>query len=86
MKYYTYNDPVDTTVIPIVNVVRTVSEKEILDQYWVYWSKLMIDRMYNPIPNGRIITKDMITIDLCIDDWVVNAWAWETDKDGKSIK
>lgn len=84
MKYYTFNDPIDTTVNPIVNRLTTLSEAVILEKYWVYWSTGMIERLYNPLMNH--ITKDMITIDRCIQDWVVIHWAWETDEKGNPIK
>lgn len=65
MRYYCYNE-LTTDKEPLVCVL---SEKEILDRYWSYWSSKMRER-------GK--PEDQITKENCIDEWVVVNWAWES--------
>ena len=68
MKYY-------TRVVPSDMVVKyeTYTDKDILDDYFVDWVKLMGE------------TNRPITEDACIDDWVVMNHAWESDSEGNYV-
>jgi hypothetical protein len=60
MKYYSYFDGPD-------GVATTISELQILEQYFEYWSKRMQE-----------VGKDSeISPQNCIDDFCVIHWAWE---------
>jgi len=45
----------------------TYTRKEILERYYARWCKKMIHA-------GK---EDMISEDLCIDDWIVKHWAFK---------
>lgn len=53
-------------------VYETLSEEEILAQYYDYWSKQMMTRCGVDFFKERFSAKD------CIDDWVVIHWAVES--------
>jgi hypothetical protein len=70
VKYYSYNEPGDPECK--TNVVVTLSEDEIIEQYWGYWY-------------GRMCTKygkEKVDVDYnkqdCIDDFCIIHWAWES--------
>lgn len=67
MRYFTYVEP--TSVDDPTPLFVTMSEEQILDSYWEYWSEKMLE-------SGRI-TED-INPRNCIDDWRVIHWAVET--------
>ena len=46
-----------------------LSEMEILQQYWKYWYSRMVEKFGPDHPE--------ITVQNCIDDWVVVNWAVE---------
>lgn len=70
MKTWFYNNPVfDDTGNIIDNKVIEISDHEILDDYWDWWSKAMIQKFG---ANHAYITPEH-----CIDDWVACNWAWE---------
>lgn len=71
MKYYTIAFPGEFGQ----HVVETWSEDQIIDSYYGYWSIKMIQA-------GK---GDLITRELCIDDWRVVHWATETDQWGKDV-
>lgn len=52
---------------------ETYTNKDILDEYFVDWVKLM----------GQ--TNRPITEDACIDDWVIINYAWESDSEGNYV-
>lgn len=54
------------------DVVETLSEDEILEQYYDYWSTQMIKKF-----GQEVFEKDWCKQD-CIDDWVHIHWAWES--------
>jgi hypothetical protein len=56
------------------DVVETWTEDQIIQSYYTYWSTKMIE-------SGH---RDEISREMCIEDWCVVHWAWET-KDEKSI-
>ena len=64
MKTYCYVEPDIDGISPIK---QCLTEEEILDRYWEYWSKKGFERgEYTPL----------ITFESCIDDWVVINWAY----------
>jgi len=67
MKYYTivYPAPHPTQDFDI-DVWETLSEKEILNQYWVYWFTKMINNQ-QPL--------EELTSERCIEDWCIVHWA-----------
>ena len=70
-KYYTITYPGEFGQ----HVQETFSEMQILKSYFEYWSMKM-----------REVNKaDQISIESCIDDWIVVNWAWETDQYGGAI-
>ena len=58
MRYFKYQDPSGEEIL---------SEDEILDAYYLYWSNQMIK--VNKLP--------MVTEQHCLDDWITVYWAWE---------
>jgi len=71
MKYYSY---VDYETDPSIDsIVRTLSEKEIILEYWDYW----YDRMCKKF--GKELVDKNYTYQDCIDDWCVVHWAWKSD-------
>jgi len=72
MKTYSYNEPEYDDVGNIVgNLVYTLTEEEIIDSYYVHWSREMCHQR-----KDHLVTKDN-----CIDDWVAVNWAWEVNND-----
>lgn len=69
MKYYSYDtykrDPSKDSY------VVTLSEEEILKEYWNYWQERMIAKFGKEHFEANYSEKD------CIEDWVVVNWAWE---------
>lgn len=58
MRRFRYND---------LDGVKTVTEDEIIRDYFSYWQAQMI----------KVGKADQITREACIEDWVVIHWAWE---------
>ena len=54
------------------DVVETLSEDEIIAQYYPYWSSRMIEK-YGQKEFDKTWSKKE-----CIEDWVVVHWAWES--------
>jgi hypothetical protein len=75
MKYYTICYPDYNTLGQDYVHWETLSEKEILNDYWNYWSNKMAE-----LDQHHLITKEN-----CIDDWCVIHWAernyWREMKD-----
>lgn len=70
MKYYTYVQPTssdDTSPIYI-----TLSEEEILKEYWDYWYERMCNKFGKEIVDNTYSSKE------CIEDWAVSTWAWDS--------
>ena len=65
MKVYLFNDW-DENDNPLI---KEITEDEILEDYWSYWS----DKMIKKFGYGH----ELITKENCIDDWIVVNWAWE---------
>jgi hypothetical protein len=75
MKYWTYVEPTDEA-----DFIVTMSEKEILDNYFEYWYGMMAKGGKDIPPEGRVAEE------MCIGDWVVIHWATETDENGLEIE
>lgn len=71
MKYWTICYPDESG-----HVEETLSEAMILQYYYPYWSEQM----------HKVGKQDMISEELCIEDWVIVHWAWETDASGEPIE
>lgn len=69
MKYYSYAyyDP-----DPEKRMVKTLSEQEILDEYWDYWKECMEKKF------KKEFNRDEANKLGCITDWCVVHWAWES--------
>ena len=46
-----------------------ITEQEILDRYWDFWSEQVIKVRGPDFPH--------LNKETCIEDWVVSNWAWE---------
>jgi hypothetical protein len=68
MKYWTICYPGDVGQ----HVQETFSEYQILQSYFDYWYQQM----------RKVERYDEVTIENCIQDWVVGHWAWESDAQG----
>jgi uncharacterized protein YkvS len=65
MRYFSYIESEDD-----VEIVKTVySEKEILEEFWVFWCAEMKGNGYG----------DLINFENCIQDWVAYRWAQPED-------
>ena len=69
MRYWTIVTPEDDAGTPLY---ETLSEDEILEQYYPYWSSKMIEKY-----GLEEFNKNWCRLD-CIDDWCVVHWAWES--------
>lgn len=67
MKYYSITYPDEDT-----DVVETLSEEEILSEYWDYWYVRMCKKFGKEHVDANFCKQD------CIDDWVIVHWAWES--------
>lgn len=67
LKYYTYVEPGENDE----PVYHTLSEVEILEQYFPYWNEQMIKKF-----GANYIQK--YNFDDCVQDWCVVHWAWES--------
>ena len=65
MRRYQFNEYSEETS----NLVVEMTEEEILEQYWPFWSKKMEEK-YGP-------SHELITTENCIEDWMVTHLAWE---------
>ena len=68
MKYWTICYPADNQEV----IYETLSEAEILKQYYPYWSSKMIKKYGQEAFDKNWSEKD------CIDDWTVVHWAWSS--------
>lgn len=71
MKYYTIVYPGEFGQL----VKETFSEDQIIKSYYRYWITKMI----------KANKYDMISRELCIDDWISLHWAMETDQFGNKL-
>jgi hypothetical protein len=70
MKYYTYVQPVSSHDVTPMYI--TLSEEEILKEYWDYWYERMCYKFGKDIVDSKYSTTD------CIEDWIISTWAWES--------
>lgn len=70
MKYYTIAYPGELGQ----HVEETLSEDQIIESYYHYWSVKMIQAGHG----------DDISRERCIEDWTVIHWAMETDQFGNN--
>ena len=63
MRYYKYVELTDD----LQGMEIAVSEKQILDVFFGYWSGMM----------KKVGREELISEENCIEDWVVINWAWE---------
>ena len=66
MKYYTIVYPDVTESGQEYDHWETLSEQEILNNYWVYWFTKMINNQQ---------TTEELTFERCIEDWCTVHWA-----------
>lgn len=66
MRYYTLVYPDITESGQEYDHWETLSEQEILDEYWDYWCNRMQELCQDP---------EVLTFQKCIDDWCVVHWA-----------
>jgi len=72
MKYYSYNTASFRKDGSIINeYVETLSEAEIIKEYWNYWKDKMIAKFGKEHFEANFSEKD------CIEDWVTVNWARE---------
>lgn len=72
MRYWTIVEPNDNDI----PVYTTMSENEILEEYFDYWSNKM----------KSVGKHNLISPENCIYDWCVIHWAWETNAYGESVE
>ena len=72
MKYYTTCYPDENGD----NVIETLSEQEILNDYWDYWYGKMCEKFGKETVDSQYSKQD------CIEDWCVVHWAAESDSKG----
>jgi len=74
MKYYSYNeyDPESPMADELGGYVVTMSEEEILKEYWPYWYERMCENF------GKNFVDEIYSPADCIDDWCIVHWAWES--------
>jgi len=76
MRYWTICYPDVNTLGQDYNHWETLSDQDILDQYWVYWFVKMINNQ-QPL--------EELTSERCIEDWCIVHWAernyWREMKD-----
>ena len=68
MKYWCINYPDEQGN----DTVETLSEREIIEQYWKHWYGKMCEKFGKEHVDENYSPQD------CIDDWVVCHWAWES--------
>lgn len=73
MKTFCYNDFEMNEQGDVINDwVAEITEEQILNQYWDYWSQRMIEKF----GEGHYL----IQPEKCIEDWCIVNWAWEKSK------
>jgi hypothetical protein len=75
MKYYRYH-----TYSPLgFDIQRTLSEAQILDEYFSYWYDQMCEKYGKEYVDKNFTSKD------CIDDFIVVNWAYEVKGSGSFL-
>lgn len=70
MRYYSYNEYDHNN--PSEGSVVTLSEVDILKEYWPYWYGKMCEKYGQERVDAEYSFED------CLDDWQVVHWAWES--------
>lgn len=73
MRKFAYNEPLFEDGALVDNEVVILTEKEILERYWSFWEKKMVEKY----GTGH----ELITKENCLDDWVTVNWAWEVERE-----
>jgi hypothetical protein len=73
MKYYTYVEPTSSEDMEPMYI--TLSEEEILKEYWDYWYERMCNKFGKEVVDSSYASPD------CIDDWITVHWAWQSSKE-----
>ena len=68
MRYWTIAYPGDNDE----PITETLSEDEIIAQYWNYWYGKMCEKYGKEHVDKNYTRQD------CIDDWCIVHWAWES--------
>jgi len=68
MRYFSYNEQGDGDE----NIVVTMSEDEIREEYYPYWYEKMCKKF------GKQKVDETYSFEDCLDDWRVVNWAWES--------
>lgn len=68
-KIYCYNEPIFQGGALIGNDIIEVTEDDIINLYWNFWSGKMISKY----GEGH----ELISRENCIEDFIVVNWAWE---------
>jgi len=74
MRYWKYAEPKDPENDDFSCVITTLSDEEILKEYWDYWYGRMCDKFGYQHVDENYTTKH------CIEDWVTIHWAQEVQK------
>ena len=70
MRYFCYNEPSGENYE--TNIVVTMSEDEIREDYWDHWYFLMCKKF------GKDHVDKNYSFADCLDDWIAVNWAWES--------
>ena len=72
MRYWTIKYPSRNALGEEYTKWETLSDREILDYYWNYWSEYMRRAFYDKrLLTGKSNGLDLITPELCINDWAL---------------
>ena len=74
MRYFSYNelDPESQSIDGDKGYVVTLSEKEILEQFYPSWYGSMCKKY------GQAVVDATYSFEDCLDDWKSMYWAWES--------
>ena len=67
MRYYSFNEQDDKGN----DVVQTMSEDEIREEYYPWWKERMIKKY------GEEEFNKTWSFEECLEDWIAIHWAWE---------
>jgi len=70
MRYWTYVEPTSET--DSTPIYHTVSDDEIIEQYWEWWYEKMCRKYGKEHVDANYVKLD------CVDNWVTTHWAQES--------
>jgi hypothetical protein len=75
MRYFSYNeyDPESQWADEMGGYIITLSEKEILEQYYPYWYRKMCEKFGQEYVDATYCFED------CLTDWCTIHWAWKSE-------